>query len=120
MPSFELNGETNGWHHHHHYDHKVTEKLEKIGNGIKEILEENTTPPIGPGSIPAVTPASIVINGTRDLLSQATRIPDDVGVLISLLQTASNHGLVDDRKYLVSFLVCLVALADEVLGGKSG
>jgi hypothetical protein len=120
MPSFELNGETNGWHHHHHYDHKVTEKLEKIGNGIKEILVENTTPPIGPGSIPAVTPASIVINGTRDLLSQATRIPDDVGVLISLLQTASNHGLVDDRKYLVSFLVCLVALADEVLGGKSG
>lgn len=37
-----------------------------------------------------------------DLVSQGTRIPDDIGILFSLAETELGNGLNDDKKYLVS------------------
>jgi hypothetical protein len=85
--------------YHHH--HELKEVLAKFSTAIKQMLGNSGAPPIGPGSIPPVTPESLLANIVRDLDSQGMRIPQDLGILISLLQTAFNHGLVDDKKFLV-------------------
>ena len=85
--------------HHHHKP--LNELLLKFDHAVMQ-MKGSITPPIGPATAsPAVTPEGLLANITRDLISQDKRVPQDIGILISLLDTAINHGLVDDRKYLV-------------------
>jgi hypothetical protein len=80
----------------------LVEVLSKFSSAVKQMLVQNSIPPIGPGSVAKVTPASLLVNVAKDLASQGKRIPEDIGVLMSLLETKVNNGLIDDRKYLVS------------------
>lgn len=44
---------------------------------------------------------SLFIRVNKDLKSQEMRIPQDLELLASIVQTALQGGLVDDKKYLV-------------------
>jgi hypothetical protein len=46
-------------------------------------------------------PEGLFIRVVEDLKSQDMRIPQDLEILASVVQTALQGGLVDDKKYLV-------------------
>jgi hypothetical protein len=48
----------------------------------------------------------------QDLLSQGKRIPEDLDLLLGILQTMRARGLVDDREYIVR------TFSSSVLSGK--
>ncbi|SRR6266536_2022843 len=101
--------------HHHH--HGLTEVLSKFSTAIEQMVTNGQTPPIGPGSIPPVTAESLLVNIAKDFKSQDKRIPEDIGILVSLLQTSINNGLIDDRKDLVRLVSRGEFLTDQAAGG---
>jgi hypothetical protein len=58
----------------------------------------NGTAPNGAAPNGHSSTATLVQSLTKDLRSQATRIPQDIGILKSFVSTKLDQGLTDDRK----------------------
>ncbi len=61
-------------------------------------LTSNGTAPSGAAPNGHSSTATLVQGLIKDLRSQATRIPQDIGILKSFVSTKLDQGLTDDRK----------------------
>jgi hypothetical protein len=78
--------------------------LEKVAQLVHASLRP-LPPRFGDGRYNSdVSPETIKTGIIRDLASQATRIPEDIDILVDAIAVLYRNGLQDDSKYFVSFL----------------
>jgi hypothetical protein len=78
--------------------------LEKVAQLVHASLRP-LPPRFGDGRYNSdVSPETIKTGIIKDLASQASRIPEDIDILVDTIAVIYRNGLQDDSKYFVSFL----------------
>ena len=78
--------------------------LEKISQLVHASLRP-LPPRYGDGRYNSdVSPDTIKTGIVKDLASQATRIPQDIDIIVDLIGVLRRNGLMDDSKFFVSLL----------------
>ena len=84
--------------------------LEKLAQLVHASLRP-LPPRFGDGNYDSdVSPETIKTGIVKDLASQATRIPEDIDILVNLIATLFRNGLQDDSKFFVSLLSLFLLL----------
>src|SRR5438045_4525995 len=92
--------------------------LEKLAQLVHASLRP-LPPRFGDGTYDSdVSPETIKTGIIKDLASQATRIPEDIDILVNLIATLFRNGLQDDSKFFVSRLSlfhCLLFQMEKII-----
>ena len=64
--------------------------------------QDSNEPAYGSDAHKASTLQSLLDGTIADIVSQAKRVPQDLGIVFSIAKTELTNGIIDDKKYLVS------------------
>lgn len=75
---------------------KILKGLSSFNSLIKSVFSTDLK-----ADVPQDDPQALNAGVLGDLVSQAGRFPQNAQTIIELVKTSRNHGLTDDKKYLV-------------------